>query len=58
MSCRSIEYIDEAAYLYNGATGNNVRSAFKKQQEVNAIFIRLLKKYNCLEMYQNPLTFI
>jgi hypothetical protein len=30
MSCKNIEYIDEATYLYNGATGNNVRSAFKR----------------------------
>ena len=55
MSCRNIEYIDEATYLYNGGTGNNVRRAFKKVQEENAREIRLLKKYSCLPIYQNPL---
>lgn len=55
MSCRNIEYIDEVTYLYNGATGNNVRKAFKKVQEENAIYIRLQKKYPCLAVYQNPL---
>lgn len=58
MSCKSIHYIDEVNYLYNGDTGNNVRKAFKKQQVDNAIYIRLKKKYSCLEMYQNPLTLI
>jgi hypothetical protein len=55
MSCRNIEYIDEVTYLYNGATGNNIRSAFKALQEENAIFIRLQPKYTCLALYQNPL---
>ena len=58
MSCKSIEYIDEVNYLYNGDTGNNVRKAFKKIQVDNAIEIRLKKKYNCLEMFQNPLNLI
>lgn len=55
MSCKNIEYIDEITYIYNGATGSNVRKQMKAIQQKNAIYIRLQKKYQCHPLYENPL---
>jgi hypothetical protein len=55
MACGNIEYINEVTYLYNAGTGSNVKTLYHDEQERNAIYIRLLPKYDCLPRYQKEL---